>query len=410
MQEFNNQQLNKTSPTTDFDASNQPIAENEQIIDDKIDINEATENLPAEQENMPEQNVEQFDSQVMKSQEQNTENHTQTTQNHIILSQNSFENPGLIEHRTIRRRANALGFAFGLTVLTNLFLFPILSFVFAAAGLDSKILYNAVSDPFYSMVFQIFFSIIAFVPTFLVAAKMSRVKVSKIIPFTKAQKGTTLPFLLIGFGFLAVANILSNIFSTVLKNLGISNYEFDLNLPSGVSGFIISAIAAAVVPALVEEFAYRGVFLGLLKEYGEGFCIIASSVMFALMHGNLSQIPFAFIVGLVLGFIRVKSGSIIPAMLLHFLNNFVSVVLSIVTEDAGYALMVGINTVYFAVAVVCISVGLLLLKPGSFEMFRINRSNSALYESQKSSAFYAAPMIIVAYILTFLLIVSSEIM
>lgn len=368
MQEFENQNFNNTPPASDFDANNQSEIKNSNVSD------------------------------------------AQTFTTQPVFSQNPYENAGLIEHRTIRRRANALGFAFGLTVLVKISFLHILNFVFSLAGLDVNILNNVLSDPFYSMVFQILFSIIAFVPTFLVAAKMSRVKVSKIIPFTRAEKGTTLPFLLIGFGFLAISNILSNIFSNVLKILGISNYEFDFNLPTGVNGFIISAVATAVVPALVEEFAYRGVFLGLLKEYGESFCIIASSVMFALMHGNLSQIPFAFIVGLVLGFIRVKSGSIIPAMLLHFLNNFVSIILSSISDGAGNALIICVNTIYLAVAVICMSVGILMLKSGSFELFRIKSSDSALYESQKASALYAAPMIIISYILTFLLVVSSEIM
>lgn len=264
------------------------------------------------------------------------------------------------------------------------------------------------NEPFYSMVYQVIFSIIGFMVPFLIAARFSKVKLSNIIPFKKAEKGTTLPFLLIGFGFLAIANMLSNIFSNVLRVLGISDFQMDLELPTGILGFLITVLAVAVVPALVEEFAYRGVFLGLLEKYGEGFSIIASAVMFGLMHGNLSQIPFAFMVGLVLGFIRVKSGSVVPAILLHFINNFVSVIMMYITEGKSETLVVGTNTIYFALALISIALGVFALKKGSFKTFKIKEADTHLYESQKTSAFYSAPFMIISYIFTLVMILISE--
>ena len=313
-----------------------------------------------------------------------------------------------IERNTLRRRANALGLGFCLTIAVSMLLFPIITLVLAIAGVNASGLISALDNPFYAMVYQIVFSMVAFVPTFIIASKVARVKLNKIIPFGKAKKGTTLPFLLIGFGFLAVANVLANIFSNILRVLGISDFNFEMETPTGVSGFIITVIAAAVVPALVEEFAYRGVFIGLTKEYGEGFCIVASSLMFGLMHGNLEQIPFAFIVGLVLGFVRIKSGSIIPAMLLHFINNFVSVILSTLLDGAPQLMVIFANVVYYAVAALCMVLGILMLKGNSYELFKIEKSDSALTSSQKNSAFYAAPLTIVAFVLTFLQIISSE--
>ena len=74
----------------------------------------------------------------------------------------------------------------------------------------------------------------------------------------------------------------------------------------------------AIVPAVFEEFAFRGVVLNKLRKFGDSYAIIMSAVLFGLMHGNLSQIPFAFILGLVIGFIAVKTNSIIPGILIHF--------------------------------------------------------------------------------------------
>ena len=57
-----------------------------------------------------------------------------------------------------------------------------------------------------------------------------------------------------------------------------------------------------------REMVYRGYILRTLLPHDKVFAIVVSSAMFALMHGNLLQIPFAFIVGLTCGYLAVKTG------------------------------------------------------------------------------------------------------
>ena len=73
---------------------------------------------------------------------------------------------------------------------------------------------------------------------------------------------------------------------------------------------------------------FRGVILTVLRRYGDAFGIFVSALLFGFLHGNFIQTPFAFIVGLVLGYVTVYTGSMLPAMIIHFLNNTVSILMS----------------------------------------------------------------------------------
>ncbi len=80
----------------------------------------------------------------------------------------------------------------------------------------------------------------------------------------------------------------------------------------------------AIVPAIFEELFFRKSLIDLLKPYGASFAIIFSSILFGLMHMNLSQSLFAFTIGLVFGSIYYYTKDIKISMLIHFINNGVA--------------------------------------------------------------------------------------
>lgn len=79
---------------------------------------------------------------------------------------------------------------------------------------------------------------------------------------------------------------------------------------------------ASVVAPISEELIFRGYVLRSLRPYGKRFAIFASALLFGLFHGNLLQTPYAFLVGLVLGYVTVEY-SIVWAMAIHMFNNLV---------------------------------------------------------------------------------------
>lgn len=82
-------------------------------------------------------------------------------------------------------------------------------------------------------------------------------------------------------------------------------------------------ILNCVQPALVEELFFRGLVFGWLsRSVGFGNAAFASSSMFAAAHtGGLSSFPVLFLIGTALAWLRWKSGSLLPGILVHFLHN-----------------------------------------------------------------------------------------
>ncbi len=76
----------------------------------------------------------------------------------------------------------------------------------------------------------------------------------------------------------------------------------------------------AVVAPVSEELLFRGLIQRLMMPHGKKLAIFCSAFLFGIFHGNLIQTPYAFLVGLVLGYVAAEY-SIAWAMLLHLINN-----------------------------------------------------------------------------------------
>ena len=76
-------------------------------------------------------------------------------------------------------------------------------------------------------------------------------------------------------------------------------------------------LLGCVLAPLAEELLFRKALLDRLKPYGEGFAILASALLFALVHGNLFQMLYAFAVGGFFGYVALRTGGVRWTIPLH---------------------------------------------------------------------------------------------
>ena len=76
-------------------------------------------------------------------------------------------------------------------------------------------------------------------------------------------------------------------------------------------------IYSCLLAPVCEELCFRWMLLRRLRPWGDGFALCASALLFALVHGNLYQMIYAFAVGMVLGGILLRTGSIKGCILIH---------------------------------------------------------------------------------------------
>ena len=103
---------------------------------------------------------------------------------------------------------------------------------------------------------------------------------------------------------------------------------FGVESPAPTGSLPILFLNYALAPAFAEEFFFRFVLLRLFLPYGKQTAVWVSAILFALVHMNLAQIPYALAGGLFLGALAASSGSFWIPFLFHLTNNTLSLLLS----------------------------------------------------------------------------------
>ena len=96
---------------------------------------------------------------------------------------------------------------------------------------------------------------------------------------------------------------------------------------SNVGVLFMEILTTAMLPAMFEELTDRGVVMRGLSGIGDDkMLLVAIAALFALGHQNVLQTGYTFAAGLVFAFFAIKTKSIIPGVIMHFINNFISVI------------------------------------------------------------------------------------
>ena len=97
----------------------------------------------------------------------------------------------------------------------------------------------------------------------------------------------------------------------------------------GLMSHPVGYLFVGIFAPLAEEIVFRGAILRVLlnRIQYHWIAIAVSALLFALAHGNPAQMPHAFLIGLLLGWLFYRTGSILPGVVLHWTNNTVAYVL-----------------------------------------------------------------------------------
>ncbi len=159
-------------------------------------------------------------------------------------------------------------------------------------------------------------------------AKLLKVDTLKEPKFTAVSIGTCVKSVILAFLCLPLIGVISAITSNISGNTASNAISRVMDNP-----LWLNLLLLAVLPALVEEYVFRGlIFLGY-KKRNPLKAVLLSAVLFGFMHLNINQFSYAFVLGIVLALLVYATGSIIPGILVHFTINGYSVVVSYILAD-----------------------------------------------------------------------------
>ena len=121
-------------------------------------------------------------------------------------------------------------------------------------------------------------------------------------------------------------------------------------VPACTAAVIIYFIHLAVLPAILEEWAFRGIILKRLLPYDRRGAIILSALLFGLMHVRPPQVLFATLFGLILGYCYDYTRSIKFTALIHFVNNLISGAVTLLSDNESA--LASIGTVFLFLMIV----------------------------------------------------------
>lgn len=313
-----------------------------------------------------------------------------------------WETPGAPDSQTLVKKydfkwiANAIGLALCLQLF---FIFAVdqLVVMFLKAFADEQQI-NTFLHPAVQRLYGTLKSVFVMTVPFLFTTSLIKSRISSLITFKSTVRGRSFFVVMLGFGVCSVANMATSVFATIFERIFGSPVQ---SAPSTTGGgtipFWMSLLCIGIIPAFVEEFAFRGVILGALrKRASDGMAIFVSSFLFALVHGNLQQIPFAFIVGLILAYSVVYTGSIIPAMVIHFLNNTCTVFLNYASASMSPQVNALIYWLYLLTLILVGLCGLVAILKTDGEAFRLSREKAE--DTGNNMKWFFSSAFIVAFI------------
>ncbi|MBQ7128994.1 MAG: CPBP family intramembrane metalloprotease [Clostridia bacterium] len=279
-------------------------------------------------------------------------------------------------------------------LLSYLVIFFASNFIYALLyvnGNNTNKIVKIFNDNYYGYFFNSAIMTIAFVFPILLIKCATKEPIYVTARFNKPNKYW---FLMIFFvlGMAMIANYATGIFDKILETV----FNFTPVQPEiGDNGYnnrfelLFILVNSALIPALIEEFTFRGVILGSLRKYGDTPAIIISALLFAFFHQNFVQIPFAFLVGIALGISFVVTESIWVGIIAHFLNNALALLLNELSKTYFWAAAI----VIYAVLIIGILSFVFLKKLKAFKI--MNKQVTNLSNASKFFRMLFNPTIIV---------------
>lgn len=196
----------------------------------------------------------------------------------------------------------------------------------------------------------------------------------------------SLPFIAPTIG---VVMLISFITSSVISALTNKSNMVDLG-----DNVVLAVITHAVVPAVLEEALFRWIPLRAMKGESWTKIIAYSALFFSLIHHSFFSMPYAFVAGVVFMLLDLACASVWPSVIIHFLNNALSVLFIFYGESFTFRL----SAILVIVALVAISIVYIVGNIGKYNPIkeRLMDFGDIKSDPPKEILILAVPMLILA--------------
>jgi membrane protease YdiL (CAAX protease family) len=135
--------------------------------------------------------------------------------------------------------------------------------------------------------------------------------------------------MLAAVSFTLVSVLITVLFLSLLQSFGVPPPEGQFLVPETAEQLLMASLSATFIPAIAEELLFRGLVQGgIAARLSPAAGLWASALLFALLHRSLLAFPQMLAIGLVLGRLKQRSGSLMLPIIFHAVYNFAVLVLN----------------------------------------------------------------------------------
>lgn len=182
--------------------------------------------------------------------------------------------------------------------------------------------------------------LVTFLPLYAVAIPVGLAILRRVPAAPPEKRGVTagqaVTAVLVSLFMMYAGNLAGTLITAALQAL-LGAEATNPILAYATDGSVVYKIAVMVLAApLIEEYLFRKTLIDRMRPYGEKLAVITSAAVFGLFHGNLGQLFYAAALGLVFGYVYLRTGRLRYSVALHMLINFLgSVAAPAILEAAG---------------------------------------------------------------------------
>lgn len=330
------------------------------------------------------------------------------------------------QNNTLNKRIRAISNTSSLPVLVHYVLYVVLlEFVrpqILSLMRKSGIITTDNFDLFlqYFTIYLIIFPVTFFV-FYLTRGRKNKIQLRQC--FHKPEKSIrwTVKWILIAFSLIMIVSTITVIPLNILNQITGLNFItsddvlFGLSPVATVPNFIVEIVPSIIFAPIFEELLFRGLIFKNNQKLGELFAIVTSGILFGIWHQQFSHIIFASAVGMFSCYLYLKTKSIFPSMILHFIINTRSLLIKSVTGNIDFNFIksnpldgVMDNLLPLLLfLLICFVFGFMIIIGLVFFIMEISRHKESFHFSKgefeistvkKTLVYFSAPITIITYL------------
>lgn len=259
------------------------------------------------------------------------------------------------EKQTIKRSYNLGGGIVLLTTVAVQILYTIITaiilVVYSMQSGFSEAAYNELVTTlsgigFTTLILNLIVAVAVDLPMILIGFKSIKVNIGSL--FNKNFNWKTVgKITVVALGIQVVGSYIAAIITFIFQGFGVTLTTPDFSASPDIATNIMLFVYTCIAAPILEELLFRGFLLKAFSKVSIRFGIIASAVFFGLFHLNFPQFIAATLMGIVFGYAAYKTGSIIPAIIIHASLNLMGFIQQMLVfnlnEVAAALIILGIN-------------------------------------------------------------------